>query len=68
MVIIIVMTIIVITTIIIMMEAEVFLQKISENLVLKWYESYSEKMGWLRSRLLFAILRSSVLCLKRSRM
>ena len=48
-------------------EAEVFVKLIGENLSLKWDRNYSEIMGWIRSRLSFAILRSTILCLRNSR-
>ena len=47
-------------------EAEVFLKRASENLSSKWRKSYSEIMGWVRTRMSFAILRSSILCLRGS--
>ena len=48
-------------------EAEVFVKLIGENLSLKWDRNYREIMGWIRSRLSFAILRSTILCLRNSR-
>ena len=48
-------------------EAEVFLKRVSESLSSKWGKSYSETMGWVRTRMSFAILRSSILCLRGSR-
>ena len=48
-------------------EAEVFVKVIGERLASKWDQSYSEVMGWIRSRLSFAILRSSILCIRGSR-
>ena len=48
-------------------EAEVFVKVIGERLASKWDQSYGEVMGWIRSRLSFAILRSSILCIRGSR-
>ena len=42
-------------------EAEVFLKRASESLSSKWGKSYSEIMGWVRTRMSFAILRTSIL-------
>ncbi len=47
-------------------EAEVFVKKIADSLSVKWDQSYGEVMGWMRSRLTFAILRSTILCLRGS--
>ena len=47
-------------------EAEVFLKRASENLSYKWGKSNSEIMGWVRTRMSFATLRSSILCLRGS--
>ena len=48
-------------------EAEVFLKVIGERLAVKWDASYGEMMGWLRSRLSFAVLRSAIVCVRGSR-
>ena len=48
-------------------EAEVFMKVIGERLASKWDQSYDEVMGWIRARLTFAILRSSILCIRGSR-
>ena len=34
---------------------------------MKWERSYCEVMGWVRARLVFAVLRSSILCLRGAR-
>ena len=43
------------------------LKRASESLSSKWVKSYSEIMGWVRTRMSFAILSSSILCLRGSR-
>ena len=48
-------------------EAEVFLTRVVERLMIKWERIYCEVMGWIRTRMSFAILRSSILCLRGSR-
>ena len=48
-------------------EAEVFLKMIGEGLSTRWDQSYSEVMGWVRARMLFAILRATILCLRGAR-
>ncbi len=48
-------------------EAEVFLKIIGERLAVKWDSSYGEMMGWLRSRLSFAVLRSAIVCIRGNR-
>ena len=48
-------------------EAEVFLKMIGEGLSTRWDRSYSEVMGWVRARMLFAILRATILCLRGAR-
>ena len=48
--------------------AQVFLSKVAERLMIKWEKTYGEVMEWIRTRMSFAILRSSILCLRGSRM
>ena len=48
-------------------EAEVFMKVVGERLANKWDKSYGEVMGWIRARLMFAVLRSTILCLRGSR-
>ena len=48
-------------------EAQVFLKQIGDIVSVKWEKSYSEVMGWIRARMSFAIVRTSVLCLRGSR-
>ena len=48
-------------------EAEVFLKIIGEGLSTRWDWSYSEVMGWVRARMLFAILQATILCLRGAR-
>ena len=48
-------------------EADFFLRRLAERLSIKWERSYSEVIGWVRSRLSFAILRATMLCVRGSR-
>ena len=48
-------------------EAEIFMKLIGERLANKWDKSYGDVIGWIRARLGFAILRSTILCLRGSR-
>ncbi len=47
--------------------ATVFLKRLGSMLAEKMQSSYAEVMGWLRCRVAFALLRSSILCLRGSR-
>ena len=48
-------------------EAEFFLRRLGDRLAAKWERSYSDVMCWVRARLVFAVLRSSILCLRGAR-
>ena len=48
-------------------EANHFIKRIAASLAIKWENSYSETVGFVRTRLSFAILRSASLCLRGSR-
>ena len=48
-------------------EAVSFVKRIGDGLSLKWNKPYSEVVCWLRTRLLFAIIRASILCLRGAR-
>ena len=48
-------------------EASRFLKRLGELLSLKWERSYSGIINWLRTRLSFAILRATIVCLRGSR-
>ena len=48
-------------------EAETFIKVIADNLTEKWSMSYSRVVGWIRTRLCFAVLRATILCLRGSR-
>ena len=48
-------------------EAECFVKLLAENITIKWKRSYPKVAGWIRSRLSFAILRATNLCLRSSR-
>ena len=47
-------------------EAQVFLIAVAERLMMKYKRTYGEVMGWIRTRMSFAIFRSSILCLRGS--
>ena len=49
------------------MEANAFLKRLGDRLSLKWMSPYSEVINWIRTRLTFAIIRASLLCLRGSR-
>uniref|UniRef100_A0A1X7UZP3 Uncharacterized protein n=1 Tax=Amphimedon queenslandica TaxID=400682 RepID=A0A1X7UZP3_AMPQE len=44
-------------------EATCFVKRIGDGLSSKWNKPYSEVVCWLRTRLSFAIIRASILCL-----
>ena len=48
-------------------ESEVFIKRIAESLTVKWEKPYSDVIGWIRTRLGFAVLRATILCLRGSR-
>ena len=48
-------------------EANAFLKRLGDRLSLKWTRPYSEVINWIRTRLTFAIIRASLLCLRGSR-
>ena len=48
-------------------EAQIFLSRVAEILMIKWERTYGEVMGWIKTRMSFAMLRSSILCLRGSR-
>ena len=48
-------------------EAEFFLKHLVEHLAMKWGRSYGAVMSWVRTRLSFAILRVTMLCVRGSR-
>jgi len=43
------------------------LKRLAEQLAMKWEKSYGVVMGWVRTRLSFAILRATMLCVRGSR-
>ena len=45
-------------------EADFFLRCLAEQLSTKWERLYSEVIGWVRSRLSFAILWATMLCVQ----
>ena len=48
-------------------EASVFVKRLSERLSMKWNQNYNNILCWVRTRLTFAILRATILCLRGSR-
>ena len=48
-------------------EAEVFLKRLGEKLAAKWDRGNSQVMGWLRARMSFAILQTSILSVRGAR-
>ena len=45
-------------------EARVFMKQVVEKLAIKWQRSYSEVMGWVQTRMSFAILKSTNRCIR----
>ena len=43
-------------------EVDFFLCHMADRLSAKWERSYSEAIGWIRSRLSYAVLRATLLC------
>ena len=43
-----------------------FLQRLAERLSLMWQRSYSTTISWIRTRLTFAVIRATILCLRGS--
>ena len=48
-------------------EADLTLQRLADKLSRKWDKPYAEVMGWMRTRLSFAILRATNYCVRGSR-
>jgi len=48
-------------------ECQIFLKNLTEKLSTKTGESYAETMTWIRTRLRFQILKSTILCIRGSR-
>ena len=48
-------------------EAEHFLKRMATCVPSKWKKSYAQICGYIRARLLFAIIRAASICLKGSR-
>ena len=47
--------------------AMAFYKRLASQLSEKWKQSYSSTIGWLRCRIAFSLLRSSIMCLRGSR-
>ena len=45
-------------------EAAMFLKRIADLLSAKWETDYGLVMGWIRTRLSFAILHATLLCIR----
>ena len=48
-------------------EAQFMVQRLADRLSTRWSKPYSEVMGWLQTRLSFAILRATNRCVRGSR-
>ena len=48
-------------------EARSFIRRLGRELAIKWHRDYSQVIGLVRTRLSFAILRATVLCIRGSR-
>ena len=48
-------------------EFDSFLRRLGEGLSLKWARSYPQVMGWIRTRLSFAVLRATNACIRSTR-
>ena len=48
-------------------QATVFYKRLASCLAMKWDQPYSSTMSWLRSRLTFSLLRSSIQCIRGAR-
>ena len=48
-------------------EGKAFMRLLSEKIAATWHKSNSEVMGYVRARLMFAILRATNLCIHGSR-
>ena len=44
-------------------DGKAFMHLLSENIAATWHKSNSEVMGYVRARLMFAILRATNLCI-----
>ena len=49
------------------LEAKTFIRHLAEKIAAIWHKSYSEVLGYVRARMLFAILRATNLCIRGSR-
>ena len=48
-------------------EATKFVKHLADQLSFKWHSNYSMLINWVRTRLSFAIIRATILCLRGSR-
>ena len=48
-------------------EAKTFIRHLAEKIAAIWHKSYSEVLGYVRARMLFAVLRATNLCIRGSR-
>ena len=47
-------------------EARFFVQRLSDNLSMKWEQPFGVASSWVRAHLSFAILRAALLCVRGS--
>ena len=50
------------------LEAKTFIRHLADKIALIWQKSSSEVLGYVRARMLFAVLRASNLCIRGNRM
>ena len=49
------------------LEAKTFIRHLADKITAIWHKSYSEVLGYVRARMLFAVLRATNLCICGSR-
>ena len=49
------------------LEAKTFIRHLAEKIAAIWHKSYSEVLGYVRARMLFAVFRATNLCIRGSR-
>ena len=49
------------------LEAKTFIRHLADKIAVIWHKSNSEVLGYVRARMLFAVLRATNLCIHSSR-
>ena len=49
------------------LEAKTFIHHLAEKIAVIWHKSITEVLGYVRARMLFAVLRATNLCIRGSR-